>query len=288
MNKIWYTALCLLFTPTLHAATALWDISKGGNHIYLGASISVLQQKHYPLPAEFDHAFKRANKLYVERDMDAVGTPEFGTQVMQNMMYSDGRNLKTELSADTYQRLDTFAQSRGVPVFGLAMFKPAFTVVTLSAAESASKDFVYGVDTYYFYKAKETQKPVGTLESAAQQLQLLQKLNDENPDQLIKSTITELGSLTRTVNQAEPLWRLGNVAALDPLFAGKMRSVTPRMYQAMVVQRHQNWLPIFAKLIQSAETEMVLVDVVHVTGADSLLGLLKKNGYKVTPYVKVP
>ncbi len=285
MRKLYSCLLLLLNAAPAIAATSLWDVSKGGNHFYLGASLNVLQQKHYPLPKEFEDAFKRADKLYVERDIDAISAPEFGTRVMQEMMYSDGRNLKTELTPENYANLDKFAGSLDVPTFGLAMFKPAFTLVTLSAAASARAGFVYGVDTHFYYQAKEAKKPVGTLETLDQQIVLLQTLNTENPNQLIKSTLTELGNLAATISKAEPLWRSGKLNGLEPLFNGKMRSVTPNMYQALVVKRHQAWLPTLAKLAATPSVELVLLDVIHFTGPDSLINQLKKNGYTLTPYV---
>jgi uncharacterized protein len=268
------------------AATSLWQVSKNKQVFYLGASISALQQKHYPLPVEFDEAFKQAAVLYVERDIALVSAPEFGTQVMQRMMYTDGSNLKKQLRPEVYQKLEAFSQSRNIPVFGLALFKPAFAMVTLAAAETSKNDYVYGVDTHYFYAAQEAKKPWKPLETVSQQLELLNQLNNEDANQAVLFLIDELSQMSSNLAKIEPAWRSGNLAAVDALSTGKMRKRTPAVYQALVAARHQNWLPLFNKIAQTPEEELVLLDIIHFTGPDSLLTLLKKNGFTLTPYRK--
>lgn len=278
---------CLLLggaAQTCFAATSLWQVSKNKQVFYLGASISALQQKHYPLPKEFDEAYKKAAVLYVERDIAAVSAQDFGTQIMQRMMYADGNNLKKLLRPEVYQKLDTYSQSLGIPVFGLAMFKPAFAIATLAAAQTAKQDYVYGVDTNYFYKAVEEKKTWRALETTQQQIELLNQFNQEEPNQAILFTIDELSHMQSILAKVEPAWRAGKLESIESISAGKMRKSTPALYQALVVARHQNWLPLFNKMAQTPEEELVLLDVVHFTGPDSLLVLLKKNGFTLTPY----
>lgn len=266
------------------AATSLWQVSKNKRVFYLGASISALKQKHYPLPAEFDDAYKKAALIYVERDIAAVSTQDFSAQVMQRMMYTDGGNLKKQLRPEVYQNLDAFSQSLGVPVFGLAMFKPAFSMVSLAAAQAAKGDYVYGVDSNYYYQAVEAKKPWRALETAAQQLELLEQINQEEPNQAVLLMLDELKNMPAILDKLVPAWRVGNVAALDSLGAGKMRTLAPQLYKSLVVARHARWLAQFNAMAQTPEEELVLLDFIHFTGPDSLLTLLKKNGFTLTPY----
>ncbi|HMW48414.1 MAG TPA: TraB/GumN family protein [Cellvibrionaceae bacterium] len=276
----------LMLSQACAAATSLWEVSKNNRVFYLGASISALKQKHYPLPAEFDDAYKKAAVLYVERDIAAVSAQDFSAQVMQRMMYSDGGNLKKQLRPEVYQQLDAYSQSLGIPVFGLAMFKPAFSMVSLAAAQSAQGDYVYGVDTHYFYQAQESKKNWRALETTNQQLELLDKINQEEPNQAVLFMLDELKNMPATLNKLVPAWRTGNLAAVDSLGAGKMRKLTPQLYKALVVARHNNWLAQFNSMVQTPEEELVLLDIIHFTGPDSLLTLLKKNGFNLTPYRK--
>jgi uncharacterized protein len=89
-----------------------------------------------------------------------------------------------------------------------------------------------------------------------------------------------------TLAKIVPAWRTANLAGLESLSGSKMRKLTPALYQALIVARHQNWLPQFNKMAQTPEVELVLLDVMHFTGPDSLLTVLKKNGFTLTPYRK--
>lgn len=281
-----FTLALFMLSQACCAATSLWQVSKNNRVFYLGASISALKQKHYPLPAEFDAAFKKAAVLYVERDIAAVGAQDFSAQVMQRMMYTDGGNLKKQLRPEVYQQLDSYSQSLGVPVFGLAMFKPAFSMVSLAAAQSAKGDYVYGVDTNYFYEAQESKKTWRALETTGEQLALLEQINLEEPNQAVLFMLDELKNMPATLDKLVPAWRTGNLAAVDNLAAGKMRKLTPQLYKTLIVQRHTNWLPQFNKMAQTPEEELVLLDIIHFTGPDSVLTLLKKNGFNLTPFRK--
>jgi uncharacterized protein len=269
----------------LQAATAVWEVSKGKTRFLLGASLSVLQQKHYPLPREFTAAFNQADLVVVERDLAQVTAPEFSTQLMEKMLYTDGTNLKSQLRPPVYEQLQQFSQSRGVPLFGLAMFKPAFVLASLTAHETARADFVYGVDAHFFYSAQEQKKRLRTLETSAQQLELLDALNQEDPNQLMLSMMAELNLLKTTLQQAEPLWRQGKMTGLDALFGAKMRKMTPRAYQTLVVKRHPHWLVQLDALAGTSQRAFVLLDVLHMSGPDSILVALERRGYKITPFI---
>ncbi|RYF98714.1 MAG: TraB/GumN family protein, partial [Chitinophagaceae bacterium] len=157
---------------------------------------------------------------------------------------------------------------------------------TLAAAETSKQDYVYGVDTNYFYKAQEQKKPWRALESTNQQLTLLDQINNEDPNQTITFVLDELSQMPATLAKIVPAWRTANLAGLESLSGSKMRKLTPALYQALIVARHQNWLPQFNKMAQTPEVELVLLDVMHFTGPDSLLTVLKKNGFTLTPYRK--
>lgn len=282
--KYLFTLLLMSLAPFCWANAPIWEISQGANKFWLGASLGGLKKSAYPLPAEFDDAFRRADKLYVERDIAAVNQADFGVRAMQASFYRDGRNLKSVLTPANWQALDAFAQSRGVPVFTLLMFKPAFAGFTLTALETKRLELANGVDAHYFFRATNNQKPIATLESVDQQIQYLQKINDLEANALIKIILAELSDLSATIDQATLSWRAVDMEKLDQLKGKKMRAQAPDLYRELVVNRNKAWLPKLKTLLDSSEVEYVLVDAMHLAGPDSLLQLLKAEGYTVKPY----
>ena len=55
--------LCLLTPFHLFAETSLWKISKGDTHLFIGGTIHVLSTADYPLPEEFESAYKKSEVI---------------------------------------------------------------------------------------------------------------------------------------------------------------------------------------------------------------------------------
>lgn len=284
MSRYLIILLLIFIAPFAVAGSAIWEVSQGVNKLWLGASLGALKKSAYPLPSEFDDAFRRADKLYVERDINAVSQPDFGMRAMQASVYRDGRNLKSVLSPSLWQELEKFAKARGVPMFSLLMFKPAFAGFTLTVLETKRLELANGVDAHYFYRATNNDKPIATLESVEQQLGFLQRINEMDANVLMTSMLEELTDLSATLDKATRSWRAGDMQQLDQLKGNKMRTRAPALYQALVVNRSKAWLPQFKTMLKSPEIEYVLVDAVHLAGPNNLLQMLKAEGYSVKPY----
>ena len=55
----------------------------------------------------------------------------------------------------------------------------------------------------------------------------------------------------------------------------------PKVFNTLLTQRNQNWLPMLTGMLSTPETEFVLVGTMHLAGAKSVLSLLEKRGYSV-------
>jgi uncharacterized protein YbaP (TraB family) len=55
------------------------------------------------------------------------------------------------------------------------------------------------------------------------------------------------------------------------------------LYQQLLVQRNNNWMPEIIRYLQTPETEMILVGAAHLLGADGLINQLRQAGYKISP-----
>lgn len=287
MFKTFATLVLLSLAQVSWAEAAIWEVSHGKHSFRVGASLGALKKTAYPMPAEFDEAFREADALYVERDIHAVNQPDFGVRAMQASMYTDGRNLKSVLSAPVWQELEKFARERRVPVFSLFMFKPAFASLTLTLMETKRLEFTNGVDAHYFYRARRAGKPVIALETIDQQIQFLQVVNDADADALIKATLDELKNLSATTQEATQSWRKGDMEKLDELKGKKLRTQSPDLYNELVVKRNKSWLPAFAGMLKSKDVELVLIDAMHFTGPGNLLELFAAEGYTVKRYQPV-
>ena len=77
-------------------------------------------------------------------------------------------------------------------------------------------------------------------------------------------------------------WRSGESVKLDSLVNQPMKKESAKIYQSLVVDRNNNWIPKIKKYLQTSETEFVLVGAAHLIGEDGIVNQLKKQGFKVT------
>ncbi len=131
-----FVFLLLSALPLLTLAeTSLWRISHGEKSLNLGGSVHLLGQADYPLPDEFEQAFRESSMLVFETDMAGLTKPETQINLAKRLMYNDGSTLKSKIKPATYQALTRYCRSAGFPVTALASMKPALVVLTLTVAK---------------------------------------------------------------------------------------------------------------------------------------------------------
>lgn len=273
--------VCLPIANVL-ADAPVWKVSKGDDTVYLGGTIHILTAADYPLPAEFDKAYTNAATLVFETNMDALKTPEFQAQLMQSLMYSDGRSLKDDINAETFAALEKYCQSVGIPVEGLLNFKAGMVSVTLTMLELQKLGLMgTGVDEFYTEKAKQDKKAIDELETVAEQLSFLANMGVGEEDQLIIYTLRDIASLETMFEDLKTAWRTGDNESMRKLGLLPMKTEFPSIYNLILKDRNDNWLPRISEMFNSPEIEFVLVGALHLVGEDGLLNQLKKDGYVI-------
>ena len=76
-------------------------------------------------------------------------------------------------------------------------------------------------------------------------------------------------------------WRRGNLAQLKAVGITPFKNEFPDIYQTLIVDRNNAWLPKIEAMVKSREVEFVLVGALHLAGDDGLLALLVARGYRV-------
>lgn len=275
----------LLLATGAAAETSLWKISKGANNVYLGGTVHVLRQSDYPLPTQFESAYRQTEQLVLELDLGKLDPLAFQQQLLQKTRYPAGRSLADHLSPEALAALKEFCAQHKLPVEVLMPFKPAFTMLTLMGLELAQLGITSdGVDSYFAQKAGEADKPVLGLETAAEQLDFLAVMGEGQESEFILHTLQDLGALDNLLETMVSDWRSGNTAAMDDLFVAPMAAQYPAMYQSLLVDRNQAWLPRIEALLQHGDSALVLVGVAHLIGKDGLLQALEKRGYQIEQY----
>jgi uncharacterized protein YbaP (TraB family) len=264
------------------ADAPVWKVMKGVHHVYIGGTIHVLSKSDYPLPAPFETAYNQSAKLILETDTRKMQTPEFQAALMRKVVYSDGRNLKMVLTASTFQKLEKHLASRGIPIRNFMKLKPGMVALTITIIELQRLGLMgTGVDEFFSLRALNDQKMVGQLETVDDQLELISGLGDGQENEIINHTLQETKKLPDLMQTMKTAWRQGDNTALENIILRPFKKDFPGVYNRVVVNRNNAWLPKIEIMLQTKEVEFILVGALHLIGEDGVLAKLKKRGYTI-------
>lgn len=279
---VFLVSISILFSNTVRAEGPVWKISKGDSHLYLAGTLHLLTRQDYPLPSGFDRAYQEAGTLVFETDLRSFSEPSFQQQMMQRMQLPEGKTLSDVLGSETLQSLQAHLDSRQLPYASVARFKISFLVLTLSMLEMRRLGFdQQGVDQFYLEQAHRENKNLGFLETPEQQLAYLLSLGEGQKEAWVKYTLEELQELPTILASLQEAWRQADLDALDDQGLRPMKEDYPELYQTLMVDRNQLWLPRLRQMLDTPQVELVLVGALHLVGEVGLLAELSDLGYQV-------
>lgn len=278
----WLLLSLLLLTSVGEAVTSLWKISDGVHWLYLGGTIHMLSKDDFPLPEEFDLAYRSADKLVLETDLYQLSLPRFQKSLLQQVTYSQGFSLQTQLQPRTHKLVSEFLNSRGLSIANFEHIKPSMVSISLSVMEMKRLGLnSIGVDQYYFQRARLDGMPIGHLEDPEQQIAYIANMGAGNGDELLLNTLRDLENLRPVLREIKQSWRDGENVRLARAALEPMQRDYPALYQSLLVERNRDWLPQIVAMLKSSEVELVLVGALHLIGEDGLLVQLEARGYRI-------
>ncbi|UCD86294.1 MAG: TraB/GumN family protein [Desulfobacterales bacterium] len=258
----------------------LWSMQTKKNTIYLLGSVHVLKSDAYPLAPEIERAYEDAQRLVFETNMDEVNDPAVQAKMMTLGLYTEGQTLNKNVSEETYKLLEQKLTAAGIPMASFNRFKPWLSAVTLSVMELQKLGFdpSYGVDAYFFDRAKKDAKEIIPLESAEYQLKLFAQMDDREQESFLRQTLEDLEVAGTMASDMVDAWKSGDVDKLNSIISVSFKE-HPDVYDRFVVRRNKNWISKIENLMNQGDNVLVIVGAAHLVGAKSLLDLLKVKGY---------
>jgi uncharacterized protein YbaP (TraB family) len=261
----------------------LWRVQTQHNTVYLLGSIHMLKDEHYPLSPVLEEAFRQAETVVFEADLDSVNDPKMQSLILQKGMYLDGQTLKENLSKETYEQLESWMSVYGMPVALFNAFRPSTIAITLIVLEAQRLGFMpeYGIDRYFYEKCKEEGKEIQALESPEFQIELLFGLSDSDQELYLQQTLLDIDNLESHVGDMVEAWQSGDIERLVALSTEGMDE-HPEIYQLhnkLNYQRNQTWLPRIEQILKEDKDYLIIVGALHLAGNKSVVDLLEKKGY---------
>jgi uncharacterized protein YbaP (TraB family) len=280
-------AIALVSTPVFGQKPGnqfMWKVEgPGGSSAYLLGSLHVLTADFYPLHATINKAFAESKTLVEEIDIDEASDPMMMMAALSKAMLTDGRTLDQIIAPALYAEVQKRAEKAGMPMAALQRMKPWLVAITLMAPTLQAAGFKpeLGVDRHFFDRAKDSGMKRQGLETMAFQLDQFDSLSPTLQEELLRTTMEDLDKEVTGVKDMAQAWAFGNVAAIEKLALSELKSA-PELYQKLLVDRNNNWIPHIETCIKQNAGCFVVVGAAHLVGPDGLPTLLTKKGYKVT------
>lgn len=283
MFKVFLLTILICISQLVSANTSVWVAHKDGATVYFGGTIHVLRNQDYPLPAEFEYAFEQADILTFETDIARLSEPKMQGYFIQALSYQDDRTIKSTVTPDTFEKLNTYLTNSGMSINFFRKAKPGFLMSVLTIAELQKIGVTQkGIDAYFESKAKNKKLPIQYFETPEEQVAFLAELGEGKEDEFYVALLADIKETQNQFMQMLYHWRNGETEALDKMINLEMKKKMPEMHDSLLVKRNNQWLPTIESYFKTPEVEYVLVGAAHLIGEDGIIEQLKRKGYQVS------
>lgn len=261
---------------------AIWRVSDGTGTVYLFGSFHLLPPGLRWQNGTIESAYASSGRLVTEIDLGGAVDPNAVAEIRNQMILPPDILLEDFISSRTYQRVVDAAADLDVPMIQLSRLRPwaAGMVITASFMEKHGFDPQAGVDRYFHNRASQDGKALGALETMQQQADALGSLSEVEGDVLMSDLLRFIQDINGTLLRAVEAWRTGNLEVMEQTVIADLKQY-PDAYEALLVRRNRAWVPQIEGFLRGGGTQFVVVGAAHLIGADSVIAMLRAQGYRV-------
>ena len=264
----------------------LWTVKGPHATVAMTGSIHVGQPDFFPLAAPLEQAFKDADALAVEVDVEDPANQQAAAAIMvQKGMLPGDETLESRLGKETWARLQAYADTAGVPLALYGKVKPGLVamVLVMNEYQRQGYDPTLGIDKHFLDEARADGKPVRQLESIESQMELFLQVDDKLDDLLMDEMLDQMGDLKQETDRMIALWRGGDADGLERYMADQMGD-DPEMqgfYRKLLDDRNVAMADSLDAWLHGDQDVFVVVGAGHFGGEHGLVKLLQDKGWDV-------
>lgn len=263
----------------------LWKVTGPGNsRLYLLGSFHLLEKGDYPLAADVEQAFAASRRVVFELSPRDLESPQLAQKMVQAAMRTDGTELKSDLDAATWTRLQAYAAQNQLPLAQLQGMKPWFVGLTITLSQFAKMglDPALGLDRHFMRRATETGKATSGLEDIDTQVSVLSGMSRQEQQQMVAEALEQAGKGDEMGRKLHDAWRRGDDKLLWTSMASEMRGEYPQLYKRINTDRNDAWVPKLQQYLKDGQGgTLVVVGTLHLLGNDGVVEKLRAKGYEV-------
>jgi uncharacterized protein YbaP (TraB family) len=278
----------VLFAAPLAAQAApfdeglLWRVSKAGLHdSFVFGTIHIADPRVNRIAKPVEDALARTRTLAVELGGGAVIDP----QVFELEQFRDGRRLEPLIGDEAFAQVRAELGAQDVPERVIERMKPWAAMVKLARAAPRGEET--SLDQRLLAAARARGLKVAPLEWVEEQIASFDAVPLESQIALLKHVLVNRAALEADVDATIDAWLRGDLARLARLsdrmgdrFPGMgphYRQLTRHLiHNRTILMHHRLFMPLRGGRV------FVAVGALHLHGDKGLLGLIARDGYRVT------
>lgn len=264
---------------------AVWVLSDADTTLYIMGTVHLLRPELDWRSDEIDAAMNAADTLVFEAD---VSSPEAGAEMMKFVrnegLFQDGGQLTNLLSDAETIELQAALDYVGLPLGAVQNMRPWFAAVNLSVMQMQKDGFDpnSGVEQVLIAEGKVAGKSFAYLETVDDQLGRLAGLPDDVQVDFLISSAESIDESAAMLDALVDEWADGDVKGLGLLLANPDMMGSEEVYDALLKERNETWAPQIAAMLETPGTRLIAVGAGHLAGDDSVIAMLRADGFEVT------
>jgi len=282
------SASCFAWIPAASAADggakdsgrhSLWVIQGQQNSIYLLGSVHVLSQSDYPLPAALEQAYREAEVLYMEIDVDDLDESEAVAFTLGRGMLPLDRSLDDVLGEKRAAQARAQAKVMGLDLGLFNRFEPWVAAIGVIQAQvmKLGLDPEMGIEKHFERLATKDGKEIHGFETLGDQLGFFDGLSLERQADFLMLSLEDAGSMEEDLETLVSAWRKGESQVLARTLAEEFRDF-PDLYELLIASRNRNWAKQIEQLLDDEDDYLIVVGALHLVGEDSVIEILRRKG----------
>lgn len=264
------------------AKPALWQVSDADTTIYLFGTIHLLPEHYQWRTAKFDEALNSAQQLVVETIVDDKNPTKLMAVLVATGFAKGLPPITERVSPEKRAELEAAIAKTGMPMASFNQMKTWTAAFMLMGQQFQGMGLKggEGVEAVLRSKFATEGKPIGELETNAQQLGFFDSLPERAQRELLEGTLDTDNSANREFAGMLKAWASGDVQAIAKTFDHDLAK-SPELQAALVRQRNANWSRWIERRMAEPGSVMVAVGAGHLAGKQSVIAMLQKEGYRV-------
>jgi len=266
-------------TPTA-AHPALWEVSDPDTTIYLFGTIHLLPQDLQWRTPELDQAMASSQELVVETIVDEKDPTKLMSAMASLGLAKGLPPIMQRVAAAQRPALASAIKKSGVPEVAFNSMKTWMASIILLGPQFKALGLSGGAEGVLKSAFVAEGKPIGELETNVKQLSFFDRLPESAQRALLEGAIEDRKTTETEFSGMLDAWSKGDVKGIAQTFDREL-SESPALQQDLLRQRNANWSKWIEQRMTQPGTIMIAVGAGHLAGEDSVLAMLKRDGYQV-------